>query len=152
MVFLPVLRFPRKFVYSLSTFNMVLEWGIDQTLNNTTSDGNQTEETATSFSVAVATAINARTSATMDKLFCRLQTTLENVLSSIPPSSVLPTHHCKSYTRQSIFLKQFQPSHLCNPLLHPRPILHPTPRFMFCHLISLDHHHFHHQSVCPAIH
>ncbi|TYJ97028.1 uncharacterized protein E5676_scaffold506G00880 [Cucumis melo var. makuwa] len=46
---------------------MVSERNIDQTLNNTTSDGNQTKGTAASFSAVVAAAVDARINAAMDE-------------------------------------------------------------------------------------
>ncbi|KAA0050638.1 Beta-galactosidase [Cucumis melo var. makuwa] len=59
---------------------------------NTTNDGNQTEETTNSFSTVVAIAVDARMSAAMDEWFCRLQKTPENsfpsnLQSSAPPKS-----------------------------------------------------------------
>ena len=57
-------------MFFVSTFNMVLEQDIEQTLDNTTSDRNQTEETVVGFSVS----IDAQISAAKDEWFNHLQT------------------------------------------------------------------------------
>ena len=49
-------------MFFIFTFNMVLEHDTDQTLSNTTSDENQTEETT----VGISTVVDARINATMD--------------------------------------------------------------------------------------
>ena len=70
----------------VSPFNMVSQWDNEhtlETLENTTNDRNPTEETAISFSVTVATVIDARMSAAMDEWFSRLQKTFENKFPSV---------------------------------------------------------------------
>ena len=56
---------------------MVSENDIDQPLDNTTCDGNQTEKAAADIWAAVsfAATVDARISAAMDEWFHRLQTT-----------------------------------------------------------------------------
>ena len=110
-----------------------------ETLENQTTDENQTEETTTSFSVVVAVAVNARMSTTMDKWLSRLQKTSE-INQSFLQSSAPPNQPSTPPTRRFFI-----------PFLHLRPILLPTPRFMFCHLISFGHHRFCHQ-ICMSSH
>ena len=98
MVFVSVLGFPHKFVCFVSTFNMVSEQDIEQILNNTTSDENQTEETATSFSAAIPAAVNVRISAAMDEWLRCLQTTPENFLISFLKLMFLPYLVMCAYT------------------------------------------------------
>ena len=64
-----------------------------ETPKNQTTDENQTEATVINFSVAVAAAVDARMSASMDKLLSRLQKTFENNFSSFPQSSAPPLNH-----------------------------------------------------------
>ena len=63
---------------------MVSENDIDQPLDNTTCDGNQTEKTAADIRAAVSftTTVDAQISAAMDEWFCRLHTTPANVIPS----------------------------------------------------------------------
>ncbi|TYK05873.1 uncharacterized protein E5676_scaffold432G00040 [Cucumis melo var. makuwa] len=69
---------------------MVSEHDIDQTLENTTLDGNQTEEIAVRISIVVAAAVNAQISIAMNEWFCCLQTTPANMILSPFPSSAPP--------------------------------------------------------------
>ncbi|KAA0041479.1 UBN2_3 domain-containing protein [Cucumis melo var. makuwa] len=72
---------------------MVSERDIEYTLEtqeNTTNDGNQTEETVDSFSVVVAASVDARISTTMDEWFRCLQKTSKNSFLSNPQSSEPP--------------------------------------------------------------
>ncbi|TYK17784.1 putative mitochondrial protein [Cucumis melo var. makuwa] len=80
-----------------------------ETQENTTNDGNQTEETTNSFSAAVDAQMIVRTA--------------DNPLRA-------NTRRCRTSTRRSFLHRQRQPTHPCNPFLHPRPILLPTPRFV----------------------
>ena len=72
MVFLIELGFPNLCLFFISTFDMVSEHDIDQSLDNTTLDGNQTEETIVGINVAFAAAVDARISTAMNEWFhCR---------------------------------------------------------------------------------
>ena len=143
----------------VSPFNIVSKRNNEhtlETLKNVTNDGNQTEEIATSFSVAV----DARMSVTMDEWFRRLQKTSKNKLSSVLQSSALPnkphtpphtSHVPPSELNAPVFPSQTASAHLSNHFLHPRPIMLPTPRFIFCHLILTGHHSFCRQ-ICMSCH
>ena len=67
---------------------MVSEPDIDQTLDNTTFDGNQIEETIVSIRVVVI--VDAQISVAMDEWCCCLQTVSTNMISSLFPSFVPP--------------------------------------------------------------
>ena len=69
MVFLPLLWFSRKFEFYVSTFNMVLERDIEETLDDQTLDGTLAKGTDVDISAAVATTIDARISAAMNEWF-----------------------------------------------------------------------------------
>ena len=72
-------------------------------------------------------------------------------LCSRPHRRTSRTRHRRSCTRRFFLLRRCRPSHLSNPFLHPRPILLPTSRFMFCLLILIGHHHFCRQ-ICMSNH
>ena len=69
---------------------MVSERDIEQIINNTTSDGNHIEETATNFSVVVAAAVDARINAAMDEWLRRLQKMQRNIIWQILSSCASP--------------------------------------------------------------
>ena len=83
---------------------MVSEQNIEQILNNTTSDENHTEETTTSFSVVIATAVDARINAAMDEWFRHLQKMLGTKYSRSYRRSRWqkpPTRHPRAAARSS---------------------------------------------------
>ena len=125
-----------------------------ETLENTTNDENQIEETTIGFSVVIV--VDAQMSAAMDEWFSCLQKMMKINSRKFCSCShhracLMRCHVPLPYTRQFFLLRWCLPSHLYNHFVHLQPILLLTPEFMYCHLILVSHHHFCRQ-ICMSCH
>ncbi|KAA0048290.1 reverse transcriptase [Cucumis melo var. makuwa] len=103
---------------------MVSEQDIEQTLEDTTSDGNQTEETAANFGAAV---VNARISATMDEpLTCHHVSLPKLYASVLPPQTELTIPSVQPSSSSAAYIAPNAPNYVLPPNSDRPPQLLPS--------------------------